>query len=253
MSSTSTAAKKRTRKSPILKLKKRDPDYGEHYYLTLRDEGFGCVVPSDPTGNKLGCDSMLDSRPKEHKTEQRRFKPLKTVNRFRCLHIQWHPAHKNDINWISSDLTSKEKDLALDLARKAWRSSCEKHAPPTSLIDIPRDSDIFEEDFTGKGDISTRSNALAYAAERNRRSLKAAKKGVCGIDWVILVEIGKPVPLPLTVCELDVDGVGYQEQMLKQPIRLVLPTKAELAKYGDSEFVAATLGQSAELVKGGAA
>lgn len=255
MSSTSIpAAKKRNRKSPVLEIKKSDPDYGKHFYLTLRDEGFGCVVPSNPTGNKLGCKSMLEYRPKTHKTERRRFKPLKTPKRFRCLQIEWHPASKGGIHWTSQDLTKKEKDQAFRLSQSMWRTSCAKHAPPISLLDIPRDSDVFSEDFSNDRDMSTRSKALAQAAKRNRKSLKNAKRGVCGIDWVIVVEIGKPVPLPLTIWELDVDGIGHREQMLKYPIRLVLPKKVEAAKYGQVDFVAARIqAEAADVTKGGAA
>lgn len=220
MSSTSTAAKVRTRKS-----RKQQPS-PSHYYVSYReDPPKGRRIVHGPSGLK----------PKHGK--RMAFEPAKHARRFGYIEKDWAPRHDFD------------RVNLRGIPYEEYQRRCRKMQAPQSLLDCSIAYEIYQDCYDVQEDWYTRQGAFRMAAEFNRKSIEGNGEFLYA-TWRIVFEIGNPLPAPLCFIEIDDNGLGRFEHDVESPIRVVVPTDEEVALYGDSEFIASKV---AEFAKGGAA
>lgn len=207
------------------------PPIANHYFLVVDgdDDAYGSVH-YDPLSAQRECKHVA-----YYKVKKIDFVPVDTENRYVIVTTVWCPVSPPDFEG------AEDKDCYsryYNWFRKHVEGRLEHLPRPTSLVDVP--ACIIDPGSTWDrgGIFKSRDEALAYAAEQNAK--------LDYRDWFVIAEIGAPVEQSYCEVILSPDtSIGTVENVTRWPIRLVLPTDEELARFP----VPAT----AQAAKGGAA
>jgi hypothetical protein len=157
------------------------------------------------------------------KYKRRKFVPLDNAKRFEWLEARWRPTPAPKIRGIT-------RDAVLD-----YVDNC---ALPRSFVDVPADMRCGGDVVPSKW--LTREEAFRTVAEMNRQHWKEQNGRVGLSAWCLVVELGAGiVPCGLQLMEIHESGIGHYELSSIQPMRIALPTPAELAKYAIGKAVSA--------------
>jgi len=116
-------------------------------------------------------------------------------------------------------------DLNYYVSWRDWR--------PAHLLDHPAQAEARCEGCHRAGEFLTRFEAMAEAARRNAIELAAPACEL--VSWFSVIEIGNALPYRTMTDTNLTNGVGYQEATIVFPVRLIEPTREEIAQYGEIE------------------
>ena len=175
-----------------------------------------CVHPTREDATKF--DFLSRSKVKRYE-----FVPLAADRRFRVFLTEWRSNFKIDQE------VRKSNEARF---YHAWGEADAKHGLPKSLLSIPQGfAHNYEWHYLDK-EIVTREEGFAEVARLNaNESASAEWPQVRCREWYVLAELGEPLKMPLTAIELAPNGVGSEVRHIEIPLRLVLPTADELARY----------------------
>lgn len=232
---------------------KQTTTYGSHFYTVATRLSDGSKIFEHPSGWAEG--SIRKSSIKDDTRVVRlRFRPSPTERRFRVVETEWGPDDGDNVRHEPGESVHTrlyDRNVSEQERAKRWSNWCDERdrrcllfPKPTSLVDVPTDCGITDEFYQEPADFMTRPDAFECAAAWNLESLVEGANGnenkaeqieitYTGMRWWVVVEIGQPLPLPLTYLHIDANGMGYQDQNIQTPVRLVLPTAEERAKYAD--------------------
>lgn len=158
------------------------------------------------------------------KTKRHRFEPLESPVRFDVAVAEWQPPRERALpkNWL--ELSDKQREA---FSRKEAKASREREIdPPTSLVAVPPRKDFYSE--MAEGPLLTRAEAMAEVARLNRRQFDSADFEE---EWYVAVELGIQPASGFITISMSYNGMGGASSYGDKPVRIVIPTEAELAKY----------------------
>lgn len=107
--------------------------------------------------------------------------------------------------------------------------------PPVSYVQpLLNDGCLYahEADPNGGEMLLSRDDGIEFIATKNREAYESREgRRYVGMEWCLLVELGEPLSHTGINVELDANGIGCETREVKHPVRLVLPTDAELRQY----------------------
>jgi hypothetical protein len=166
------------------------------------------------------------------KTKRYRFEPLDSPARFDVAVAEWEPPRERALPKNFRKLSDEQRDAYLREEAIAARERAID--PPTSLVAFPPKKDFYSE--MAEGPLLTRAESLTEVARLNRKQFES---GNFEEEWYVAVEVGVRPASGLVTISMSYNGMGGASVYGDRPVRLVMPTAAELAKYAVGKVVQA--------------
>jgi hypothetical protein len=176
-----------------------------HYFVHTDkdDDGRELDISIEPTlAEAFG---SIYNRKGRHKLKRREFRPHNRETRFRVHLASWPFSHDD---------------------------SAQPFRLPEHPLDLPdwKGIRIDTDEFYGLGALFKREDGLTEVARLNRDALEEHGGDVAGEDWFLLIELGRKLRT-LVYIDIHANGIGEESRSVNFPIRLVVPTADEVAKY----------------------
>jgi len=193
------------------------PAPSNDYCVNVKEHGPDRIYPTLAEAKE-----SLSYRHDKPRFEMRPFEPLDNPIRFRVIRVEWELPSPHELG------LGHLADARFHRLYEIRREATDEMLPyVNSLIDvfhgIAGHDEFWDDDAP---EVYDRATGLAVVAERN-----AAVLDEDNLDWHVLIEIGKPLSLPLNTITLCANGIGTFDEMQTYPVRLVRPTASELASY----------------------
>lgn len=214
----------------------------DDFYYLHRGEHHLCSLSDEPriSGNPFDEDLKPGG---QRKTTRRRFLPLGAAARFIVVTLEW----EHTIGNYPESYKARGFDERQQAFDRMYVAAKSRDLPePESFVAVPPGLvQTTEHDWNACPRL-TREAALHAAAEANRETWNAMEAGddFEGMYWNVVVELGEPCEAAPGVIRVEFaeSGVGVMTENRDIPVRVVIPTAAELARYAIG----------CEVVKGGA-